>query len=185
MYQRPATLELTDDPEANALIASDMTAFVIGWILDQQVKVQQAFAAPLKLRERIGTLEPAAIANMEVQDLINAFVEKPVLHRYGGTMAKRVHACMKVIVSDYGGDPEQIWLSAADYGDLRKRLLELPGFGATKAPAVAAMLARRFGLDITGFEDQLFPYGSLSEVERYEDLLAYQERKRLWKAEQS
>jgi hypothetical protein len=96
-------------------------------------------------------------------------------------MAKRVRACMRIVVDRYGGDPERIWVEAVDYADLKRRLMELPGFGPTKAPAVAAMLARRFGLDVSGFESELMPYGSLSEVVCYDDLLAYQARKHEYK----
>lgn len=181
-YARPETLELTTDPEANRLVAQDPSAFLIGWILDQQVKIQQAFAAPLRLRERIGSIEPSHIASMPVEELVQAFIEKPVLHRYGRSMAERVHAAMKVVVDEYGGDPERIWLEAEDGADVERRLVAIPGFGKAKAPAVAAMLARRFGLPITGWEDRLFPYGSISEVETYDDLLAYQARKSEWKA---
>lgn len=176
-YRRPDSLELTTDPEANRLIAQVPAAFVIGWILDQQIKVQQAFAAPLELRRRIGSLDPAVIAAMPEQELIDVFTTKPVLHRYGGSMATRVRSCMQLVADRYGGDPERVWLEAADYPDLKRRLKELPGFGPTKAPAVAAMLARRFHLDVTGFEPELMPYGSLSDVVAYEDLLAYQARK--------
>lgn len=181
-YRRPSSLELTRDPAANALIAQDPVAFVIGWILDQQIRVQQAFAGPLELRKRIGSLDPHAIASMPVEELQDAFYEKPPLHRYGRSMATRVHECMQFVVEHYDGDPERIWLEATDYADFRARVLELPGFGPTKVPAMAAMLARRFGLALTGWEDELPPYGSLSEVEVYEDLVAYQQRKRDWKA---
>ena len=182
-YRRPDSIELTQDPEANRLIAQDPIAFVIGWILDQQVLVQKAFSGPLELKRRLGgKLDAKQIAKLPQQELAEVFSEKPALHRYGGAMSKRVHACMTYIVAEYGGDPERIWLEADDYAQLKRRLLALPGFGPTKAPAVAAMLARRFGLDITGFEDELFAYGTLADVETYDDLLAYQERKRAFKA---
>ncbi len=180
-YHHPATLELTRHPEANELIARDASALLVGWICDQQVRVQQAFGAPLKLLERLGTLEPEAIAAMPVERVVDAFVEPPPLHRYGSSMAKRVHACMQLVVDKYGGDVERIWLEADDYDDLAARVLALPGFGVTKVPAFIAMLARRFGLDVAGFEGGLPSYGSLSEVESYDDLTAYQARKHEWK----
>lgn len=184
-YQRPASLELTKDPEANELIAQDPAAFLIGWICDQQVRVQQAFHAPVELRRRLGTLDPDEIAAMPLERVVDAFVEQPPLHRYGRSMAGRVHACMTLVSQQYGGDAERIWLEADDYEDLKSRLMALPGFGITKVPAVAAMLARRYGLEIKGFEQGLPPYGSLSEVENYDDLLAYQARKHEWKQAQA
>lgn len=184
-YHHPPSLELTRHPEANELIASEPAALLIGWICDQQVRVQQAFSAPWHLAERLGTLEPSEIAAMPVSRIVDAFVEQPPLHRYGRSMAKRVHACMKVVVDEYGGDVERIWLEAEDYDDLARRIQALPGFGITKVPAFIAMLARRFGLEVTGFERALPSYGSLSEVETYEDLKAYQARKHEWKQQQT
>jgi uncharacterized HhH-GPD family protein len=181
-YHRPASIELTTDADANRLLGQDPNAFLIGWLLDQQVRVQVAFSAPHKLLERIGSIEPTFIAKMPVAKLIDAFVQKPVLHRYGRSLAARVHECMQLVVERYDGDPERIWLEAADYEDLRVRLLELPGIGPQKVPAMSAMLARRFGLPVSGFEGELPSYGSLSEVVEYDDLLAYQERKREFKA---
>jgi uncharacterized HhH-GPD family protein len=181
-YHHPETLELTRDAAANALVARDPAALLIGWICDQQVRVQQAFHAPLVLLERLGTLDPTEIASMPRDRVITAFVDKPPLHRYGRSMGTRVHACMRLVRDHYGGDVERIWLEAEDYDDLKARLMELPGFGITKVPAFAAMLARRFGLPISGFEDALPAYGSLSEVEHYDDLTAYQQRKHDWKS---
>ncbi|MCW2925862.1 MAG: HhH-GPD family protein [Thermoleophilia bacterium] len=181
-YRRPETLEFTTDPDANRLNAQEPVAFVIGWILDQQVKVQKAFEGPLELQRRLGgTLSAATIAAMPEQDLIDVFVAKPALHRFGGVAAKRVRACMQHLVDEYGGDPERVWLEAADYPELRRRIVALPGFGPTKAPAVTAVLVRRFGLDVSGFEDELFEYGSLADVATYDDLLAYQARKTAYK----
>ncbi|MCW2921551.1 MAG: Fe-S cluster assembly protein HesB [Thermoleophilia bacterium] len=180
-YHHPTTLELTRHAEANELIASEPSALLIGWICDQQVRVQQAFSAPLHLAERLGTLEPAELAAMPVEQIVEAFVAKPPLHRYGRSMANRVHACMQVVVDQYGGDVERIWLEAEDYDDLARRVHALPGFGMTKVPAFIAMLVRQFGLDVRGFEGDLPSYGSLSEVRTYDDLTAYQARKQEWK----
>src|SRR5262245_1781121 len=57
----PEALYFTDSEEANRLIASDPLALLIGFAIDQQVTVQQAFSGPLKLKERIGTLDARAI----------------------------------------------------------------------------------------------------------------------------
>jgi uncharacterized HhH-GPD family protein len=180
-YHHPDTLELTRHREANELIARDPAALLIGWVCDQQVRVQQAFRVPALLRERLGTIDPRQVAALPVERVVDAFLEHPQLHRYGRSMGARVHACMKVVVDRYDGDVERIWLEAEDYDDLARRLRALPGFGVTKVPGFIAMLARQFGLDVHGYEEQLPSYGSLSEVNSYEQLRAYQERKREWK----
>ena len=181
-YHHPDTLELTRDPEANRLNAQHPAALLIGWICDQQVRVQQAFHAPVELQRRLGTIEPNEVAAMPVQRVIDAFLEAPPLHRYGRSMALRVHACMQLVRNEYGGDAERIWLEAEDYDDLRQRLLGLPGFGMTKVPVFTAMLVRKFGLEVEGYEAGVPSYGCLADVDSYDDLLAYQARKHEWKA---
>ena len=85
----PDRLYFTDSDEANELIAKDPMALLIGFSLDQQVTVQQAFTGPLRLRDRIGSLDPAVLANA---DLEAAFREKPAIHRFPAKMAERVQA---------------------------------------------------------------------------------------------
>ena len=46
----PDRLYFTDSDEANELIATDPLALLVGFVLDQQVTVQKAFAGPLALR---------------------------------------------------------------------------------------------------------------------------------------
>lgn len=178
---RPKTLELTTNPAANALIAQDWTAFLIGWVLDQQMKVQKAFEGPLLMKQRLGTLDPKKIAKLDVETVVEAFLEKPAIHRYARSMGERVHACMITVVHEFDSDVESVWREAKDYKHFTKRITSLPGIGPGKVGAIAATLAKRFSVPITGWEDSMMPYGSISDVVVYEDLLAYQERKSAYK----
>ncbi|MCW2956359.1 MAG: repair protein [Thermoleophilia bacterium] len=175
-------LWLTVGDEACALLADDPAAFLIGFILDQQVTVRKAFHAPIELLERVGTIDPAALAAMPAATLETAFADKPALHRYPGAMAKRVQAAMQVVVDDYDGDAGRIWWDADGLDDLRARLLALPGFGAHKVVSVIAVLARRCGVPVTGWEADVPAWGTLGDVESPADLHAYQQRKRAVKA---
>ena len=85
----PEQLHYTDSDEANALIASDPLALLIGLVLDQQVTVQKAFAGPLVLRERVGALDAAQLAATDLEPI---FRERPAIHRFPASMAKRVAA---------------------------------------------------------------------------------------------
>ena len=51
-------LEWTGDREADRLISEDPTALLIGFCLDQQVPIEWAFQGPLRMRERLGTIDP-------------------------------------------------------------------------------------------------------------------------------
>ena len=83
----PDQLYFTDSEEANELIASDPLALLVGFVLDQQVTVQKAFAGPLVLRERLGRFDAATLL---AADLEPVFRERPAVHRFPGSMAKRV-----------------------------------------------------------------------------------------------
>jgi uncharacterized HhH-GPD family protein len=178
---RPDQLPFTGDPEADALLATDPMALLLGFVLDQQVSVQKAFSGPLELKRRIGTLEPAVIAGMDPGDIEAAFRKRPALHRFPGNMAKRSQACCAVIAESYAGDPERIWREAADGPDLEARLLGLPGIGDMKAKALLAILGRRFGLRLAGLDEVMPTYPTLADVDSAEALAAYQEKKRAHK----
>src|ERR1700704_3304400 len=125
----PERLPFTADDEPTRLIAADPAALLIGFVLDQQVTVQKAFAGPLELRKRIGHLDVARIGAMDSEELAAAFRERPALHRFPGAMAERVRSLCAFLDEHYGGDAARIWREAESGEDLRARLSELPGFG--------------------------------------------------------
>src|SRR5437764_2740637 len=118
----PGVLHFTGNDEADALIGSDPFALLVGFALDQQVPVQTAFAGPLKIEQRLGTIDPEKIASMDPGRLEAAFREKPAVHRFPGTMAQRVQDLARAVVDEYGGDAERLWTDARDAHDLKARL---------------------------------------------------------------
>src|SRR3989442_15063510 len=139
----PDRLNLTGSDEANELIAKDPMALLIGFSLDQQVTVGQAFLGPQRLRERLGTLEPAAVAAADLEPL---FRQKPAIHRFPAKMAERVHELAVHVREEHNGDAARVWTDAADAGALRSNIAALPGFGEMKIKSLAAVLADRFGV---------------------------------------
>jgi uncharacterized HhH-GPD family protein len=178
----PDRLPFTADDEANRLIAGDPVALLIGFVLDQQVTVQKAFAGPLELRKRIGHLDVARIAAMDPEELADAFRERPALHRYPGAMAERVRNLSAFLDERYGGDAARIWREAESGDDLRKRLGELPGFGDMKVRTVLTLLARQFGVNPPGIDALLPDHPTLGDVRSAEELASYQAHKRAIKA---
>jgi uncharacterized HhH-GPD family protein len=170
-------LYFTDDPEACELIASDPFALLVGFAIDQQVPVQKAFAGPLALKKRVGTLEPGKLAALDLEE---AFREKPAIHRFPGSMAARVRELAAVVAEEYGGDASRIWNEAADSNDLRRRLEALPGFGPMKVTTLAAVLAKRFG--VTEAEPLAPAHMTLGDVDSPQALTDYQAAKRARKA---
>ena len=173
----PDRLHYTDSDEANALLASDPLALLIGFALDQQVPVQTAFSGPLKIKQRLGTLE---IARRDPAEVEAAFRETPAVHRFPGAMATRVQDLCALVEEEYDGDASRLWRDAADSDELRKRIKALPGFGDMKIKALSAVLAKRFGVKVA---EGLTPsHPTLGDVDSREALEAYQEKKRAHKA---
>jgi uncharacterized HhH-GPD family protein len=176
----PERLYFTDSDEANELIATDPMALLIGFALDQQVSVQKAFSGPLVLRERLGTLDAAAIAAADLDPL---FREKPALHRFPGKMAERVRSLAEHIRDDYGGHAERVWEQADDGAQLRSNIAGLPGFGEMKIKALGAVLAKRFG--VKAAQDLVPAHPTLGDVDSAPALTDYQAAKRAHKLEWS
>jgi uncharacterized HhH-GPD family protein len=174
----PDRLYFTESDEANALIAADPLALLVGFVLDQQVTVQKAFSGPLALRERLGSLDAATLA---AADLEAAFREKPAIHRYPGVMAARVHDLAVHVRDELGGDAARVWTDAADGEELRANIAALPGFGEMKVKALGSVLAKRFNVEAA---QELVPWHpTLGDVDSPQTLAEYQAAKRVHKAE--
>jgi uncharacterized HhH-GPD family protein len=175
----PQALYFTDDDEANRLLGEDPFAMLVGFALDQQITVQQAFAGPLRIKQRLGTLDPKELARTDLEPI---FREKPAVHRFPGAMAKRVQDLAATIADEYDGDASRIWTEAADGPDLKRRIAALPGFGDMKIRSVSAVLAKRY--DIALAKEIAPNHPTLGDVDSPQALLDYQAAKRAHKAAQ-
>jgi uncharacterized HhH-GPD family protein len=172
----PDALYFTDDPKACKLLAQDPFALLVGFAIDQQVTVQKAFAGPLALKERAGTLDPKKLAKM---DLAEAFATTPAIHRFPGAMAQRVQELAAVVTDEYGGDAARIWRDAADSADLKRRISALPGFGEMKVKSLGSVLAKQYGVQAA--EGLVPSHPTLGDVTSPEELERYQSWKREFK----
>jgi uncharacterized HhH-GPD family protein len=171
------TLHFTDSDEANALLAGDPLALLIGFALDQQVTVQKAFSGPLAIKERLGALDAHQLATIDLEPV---FRERPAIHRFPGAMAKRVSALAAHIADRYDGDAARVWTDAATPEELDANLRALPGFGDMKVGSLVAVLARRYGVETA---EPLVPaHPTLGDVDSPEALAEYQAGKRAHKA---
>ena len=171
-------LAFTEDEESQTFIARDPLALLVGFVLDQQVTVQKAFAGPKAIRERLGAFDAATLAEADLEPV---FREIPAIHRYPANMAKRVHDLAVHVRDEYGGNAARVWEEAADAEDLRARLLALPGFGEMKIKAFGSVLAKRFGVKAA---EPLVPWHpTLGDVDSLEALADYQAQKKVHKQE--
>ncbi len=138
---------MTGDPDADALLVEEPLALMIGMLLDQQVPMEWAFRGPATLKARLGgRLDATEIAAMPEADFVAVCSAKPAIHRFPGSMGKRVHQLCTVLVDEYDGDAAAVWTDAKSGATLFARVRALPGFGDEKAKIFVAMLAKRFGV---------------------------------------
>jgi uncharacterized HhH-GPD family protein len=176
----PDRLYFTESDEANGLIASDPMALLVGFALDQQVTVQKAFSGPLALKERLGSLDADTLATADLEPV---FRERPAIHRFPGSMSRRIHDLAVHVRDRYDGDAVRVWSEAASSAELRANLAGLPGFGEMKVKALGAVLAKRFGVEAA---QELVPWHpTLGDVDSPHALADYQSAKRIHKAEWS
>ncbi|MDR6614255.1 HhH-GPD-type base excision DNA repair protein [Leifsonia sp. 1010] len=181
-------LNITGDPEADALLDQSPFALLTGMLLDQQIPMETAFAGPAKLRDRLGSLDPATVAALDPDKLAEVMKQTPAVHRFPGSMAARVQALAAAIVSDWGGDTAAIWTQGdPDGAEVLRRLKALPGFGEQKAKIFLALLGKQKGLTAAGWQQAAGDYGSegyrsVADIVDADSLARVREHKRAMKA---
>lgn len=173
----------TGRPEADRLLETDPLALLIGLVLDQQVKMEKAFSGPYELRQRLGHLDAERIAGMDPDRLAAVFRERPALHRFPGSMARRVQQLCQAVAADYGGAADRIWQEVASGEELKKRIGGLPGFGDQKTKITLAVLAKKFGVKPEGWERYAADWHTVADVDSPESMVQAREVKRRMKAE--
>ena len=179
--QALTSLPYTGDAEADALLAREPLALIIGFILDQRVTVPKAFSGGFALASRMdGRLDARAVAALPTADLELLFRTPPAIHRFPNMMGRRVQQMCAIIVRDYAGDAARIWADGADGGggadaaEVERRLCSLPGISTFKARSIVGILARRLGTPLTGWESHIPTEPSMVDVISPETLRAYQ-----------
>ena len=156
-------------------------------LLDQQVPMEWAFAGPATLKQRLGHLDPKKIAAMDVDDFVAVCCEKPAIHRFPGSMGKRIHAVCEALVADYEGNAANIWKGVDDAAELYRRLRELPGYGDEKTKIFLAILAKRMNVKPAGWQTAAGVFGddvprSVADIDGPESLGKVREWKQAQKA---
>lgn len=156
-------LSLCQDAEADALLDRDPLALLVGMLLDQQVPMERAFAAPAELARRLGRdrLDARELAEHDPDALVELFATTPALHRYPKSMAGRVQAVAAALVERYDGDVTAVWADAGDGRELLRRLKDLPGFGDQKAQIFTALLGKQRGVTPPGWREAAGGYGEV------------------------
>jgi uncharacterized HhH-GPD family protein len=183
------TLHITGDAAADSLLSENPFALLVGMLLDQQIAMETAFVGPAKIRDRIGGLDPVTVAAYDAGAFVEVFRQSPAVHRFPGSMAKRVQDVADVIVNTWNGDTAAIWTAENPAGpEIFRRLKALPGFGEQKAKIFLALLGKRLQVDAPGWREASAPYGedgsfrSVADIVDLESLTRVRETKRAAKA---
>lgn len=155
------TIHLAQQPEADELLGRSPLAVLVGMLLDQQVPMEWAFSGPYTIAQRMGSddLDAARIASYDPDAFAELLKQKPAVHRYPGSMAKRVQQLCQYLVDNYDGDVSAIWRDVATGDELLARLKALPGFGEQKARIFLALLGKQFGVQPKGWREAAGAYG--------------------------
>lgn len=182
------SLQIAQDAAADELLTNDPFALLAGMLLDQQFPMERAFAGPLKVKQRFGTLDVGKVAAADPEEFADLCATPPAIHRYGRSMAGRIQALATVIRDDYDGDAASIWTGAKGTADLIARLQALPGFGEQKAKIFAALLGKQLGITPRGWRQAIGPYAekgshrSVADVVDEDSLQKVRETKKAAKA---
>jgi uncharacterized HhH-GPD family protein len=151
---------LAQDPEADQLLSEDPFALLVGMVLDQQIPLEVAFAGPKKIADRIGGFDTTAIADYDPDKFAALCSERPAIHRFPGSMAKRIQAVAQIIVDQYDGDAAALWTAGDPDGpELLRRLKGLPGFGEQKARIFLALLGKQYSVTPKGWRTAAGEFG--------------------------
>lgn len=155
-----AKLQLVQDPAADALLESNPFALLVGMLLDQQIPMETAFAGPKKIADRMGDVDAREIADYDPEKFIALCSERPAVHRFPGSMGKRLQIMAQAIVDDYDGNASALWTAGEpDGSEVLRRLKALPGFGEQKAKIFLALLGKQYGVTPTGWREAAGDYG--------------------------
>ncbi|WBP94791.1 Fe-S cluster assembly protein HesB [Mycolicibacterium neoaurum] len=154
------TLQLVQDPDADALLESNPFALLVGMMLDQQIPMEVAFAGPKKIADRIGDVDARVIADYNPDEFTALCSETPAIHRFPGSMSTRLQALAQAIVDEYDGDVSRLWTEGDPDGtEVLRRLKRLPGFGDQKARIFLALLGKQYGVTPKGWRTAAGDYG--------------------------
>jgi uncharacterized HhH-GPD family protein len=154
------TLWLAQDPEADQLLDEKPFALLVGMVLDQQIPLEVAFAGPKKIADRMGGFDVVEIADYDPDKFVALCSERPAIHRFPGSMAKRIQTLAQIIVERYDGDAAGVWVAGDPDGDeLLRRIKGLPGFGEVKAKIFLALLGKQYGVTPKGWRQAAGEFG--------------------------
>src|ERR1700754_277281 len=163
---------LAQDAEADELLTSSPLALLFGMLLDQQIPMEKAFRGPRDIAERMGELDVRRIAETNPEEFAALVAQRPAVHRFPGSMAKRLQTLAQYLIEHYDGQVEEIWRrDEPDGKQVLQRLKALPGFGEQKAKIFLALLGKQREVTPAGWREAAGEYGEHSAFRSVADVV--------------
>ena len=107
-----------------------------------------------------GQTESATSESDDPEEFAALCSKTPAIHRFPGSMAKRIQTLAQIVVDQYGGEASALWTAGdPDGAEVLRRLKGLPGFGEQKAKIFLALLGKQYGVTPKGWREAAGDYG--------------------------
>jgi endonuclease III len=124
-------------------------AFVLGCLMDRQVKAERAWRIPYDLAKHLGSFSMKTLRGLSESEL-RRFLRKPKpRHRFPDAMGKVLHLAIRRIIDEYQGDASRIWSGRPSSAIVVYRFLGFHGSGLKIANMAANILAREHKIDFS------------------------------------
>ncbi|MDD2502988.1 MAG: iron-sulfur cluster loop [Clostridia bacterium] len=140
------SVHLVDDKEQNDFlndIENTPHAYVLGCLMDRQVKAERAWSIPFKIKEIVGSFEIDVLARISLVEFKSIF-NINTLHRFNDTMADVFFSAVLDIKAKYDGDASRIWSNNPSSAKVVYEFLQFKGSGRKIATMASNILARQF-----------------------------------------
>ncbi len=123
----------------------DAYLFLLGVVLNQQIRAEQAWQAPRQLMSRL-CLGPAtgklawSVHSIPPEAILAALTSPSHLHPFADSMSRNVCSATELVCKDYDGDTRQIWAQESTQAQVIDRLQRVRGIGRHKAEVAVYLL---------------------------------------------
>jgi len=131
-------------------------ALLLGIIFDQGTRANESWEAPKILKERLGTISPQKIAEMDlrkIKKVIRRSQSGKALHRYVNKLPVWTREAARKVVGEYDGKTENIWKNIISAREIMARLDGFLGIGQKKATMGTRIIKDEYGLKLKYWED--------------------------------
>jgi endonuclease III len=148
------SIEFTKNPKADALL-NDLTnnphAFVLGCVMDRQIKAEKAWLIPFRISEKLGDFSLRTLSSQSRADIYKLMSQPEPLHRFVETMSAAFELAVQRINTIYAGDASRIWIGNLPSAEVVYRFLEFDGVGPKIASMATNILAREFKIQFADY----------------------------------